>query len=450
MKLLRDQTGSSLVTVLAMITIISTLVGTIMAVQLAQWRFIDADGDATQAQYTAEAGLYVALDELKTDPSWRPHQEVLPMPGDLTAQVSIEDFGAFILVVSSAHSGTREVTLRTMLGAATPAYFNKALVLFDKGARLNVAGSTRIIGDILTSQHEVRKNSFDGEPFSGKLEGEASTIEDLAPPAFNSRNLLEELSRLDSLNGATNGQPSSHASLLPSSNKIVFLSGDVHLSRADSTLLSVPITLIIEKDLIVEGPISLKPGSILISREKLHLQNDVKGHSILFYGKTGIDLSSAAGKGLQLLSRGSIEIKEHSYLEYPSLVLTTGEFADDAPSILLEEDVAVDGLVMYYPLTPPADDRMAHIQLSQDALVRGAVYNSGSTGLSGSIYGSLITKNTYFYSEPSHYTNWLLDSEIDLSQRPTPFVLPTGFGSSEQYQIISWETRHKRTSIIER
>ena len=129
----REENGSSLVVVLAMITILSTLAGAAMAVQLAQRRFFQADRNTIQAQYTAEAGLYAAIERLKEDNFWRPLEKELSLPGHLSPIVSIDSFGGYLVLVSTGEEASRQVTIRALLGVAPPGEFDAAVYLWDGG-----------------------------------------------------------------------------------------------------------------------------------------------------------------------------------------------------------------------------------------------------------------------------------------------------------------------------
>ena len=443
----REENGSSLVVVLAMIAILSALAGAVMTVQLAQRRFFQADRDMMQAQYTAEAGLYAAIQRLKEDIFWRPREEKLSLPGHLSPIVSIDSFGGYLVLVSTGEEANRQVTIRTILGVAPPRAFDAAVYLWDDGSRLSVAGHTRIVGAVYTGQHGVRKNSFKGKPFDGLIEGETVVMADPVAPGFDASMLLEEFARFDSLwtayANSFKSDASLHAGFLPEGNEIIHFTGDAHLSASDSSMLSRPITVIAEKDLLLAGPLQVEAGSMFIAGERLYLKGQIEGRELLAFGHTGIDSRRVHATGIQLLSRGPIILGENTYLEYPSFVFTTGEFATDSSRIAIVDRSTVDGFVMFNAFSPPASEKAAHILLDSVSLVRGAVYNTASTELRGQVWGSLLTRNTYFYEEPAHYTNWLLDAEVDASERPESFHLPVGFDTRHGFEPVTWQTRRR-------
>ena len=432
-----SESGSSLVAVLGMVTILTALAGTVMAVQLAQLRFIHSDGDTIQAQYTAEAGLYAAIDRLQKNPGWRPENEVLHLPDELAPAVSIQPFGGYLRMVASGKKGVRNVQIHTLLGTIPPKHFDAAVYVWGGESRLNVAGSTHIIGDMYTGERGMRTHAFKGKPFQGVIHGEIFRQKTTAPPSFDNAHILDELTRFDSL--WTSPPSLDHSSSYQTDpSKTVFLSGDAFISAADSLALAQPAIWIVEKNLTVEGPIRAAAGSVFIAGERLHLANEVLGKELLLYGRMDINAEKFQAGSIQLLSRGPISITNQSYLQYPAFIFSTGEYADDSPRITIENKSTVDGLAMFYALTPVANDKAAHVFIQSGSIVRGAVYCSASTEIRGIIHGSLLTQNTYFYEKPAHYTNWLLDASIDVSQRPKPFNLPVGFG---ELDVISWQVQ---------
>ena len=71
-RMVREESGSGLLATLVMITVVSVLIGAVVALHLAQYRFIRRDAHRLQARYAAEAGVYLAVDSLQRNPFWRP------------------------------------------------------------------------------------------------------------------------------------------------------------------------------------------------------------------------------------------------------------------------------------------------------------------------------------------------------------------------------------------
>ena len=293
----------------------------------------------------------------------------------------------------------------------------------------------------------MRKNVFKGKPFEGLIEGETVIMTNPAAPDFDAFMLLEELALFDTLWTTSNypfeSRASLHAAFLPEGLEKIYLHGDAHLSASDSSMLTRPVTVIAENNMVMEGPLRAAPGSMFIAGERLYLKGTIEGNELLAFGRTGIDSQRFRAAGIQLLSRGPISLSDNTYLEYPSFILSTGEFATDSSRIAIVERSTVDGLVMFYPRSQPASEQAAHILLDGDSLVRGAIYNSASTELRGEIWGSLLTRNTYFYEEPAYYTNWLLDAGIVVTKRPEPFNLPVGFDARRGFELVTWKTERR-------
>lgn len=440
-----DETGSSLVLVLVMITILALMVGAVFAMRTAQHRFIQRDAHRLQARYLAEASIYIAMDSLQHNPIWRPKEAVLDLPMGQSGQVTVESFGGYLLIRSVAAYRNYRSTLQAVVGERTPEAFSHALYLWDADARLHVAGRTHIKGDIVVGPRGMRSSTFKRERYTGRMDGDVRLTADLTAPFFDTRLLEGEIDRLDAYlqmpltEAPTLADTLSLAQHLPSENPIYHVAGSLHLSSADSLLLSQPITVVSDGDVTLEGPLYIQPRSQVVAGGQVRLRGEIAGYGGLFYGREGIEAADSARCEGQFLAGQQILLQPHTHLTYPSLLYVSMRSAPRGTSIIVEDNAIVEGLIIRPPFALEPTDTRGRILIAPTAIVRGALFNAHETEFHGTLYGTLLTHQFYFYDSPSSYVNWLKDATIDVEERPTPFLLPLQFSATPRLAVVRWE-----------
>lgn len=437
--------GSVLLAALVVIVVLTLLAGTMMAIYVARYRFIRRDVHRVQARYLAEAALYTVLDSLQWDPFWRPAGVDVRLPGGHRGVVTVEAFGGYLYVQAAARQQRSRYTIRALVGEAPPAAFGNAVYLWDTESSLNVAGETRIVGDILLGKRGLEYGVFDGRGFRGVVEGEVLPTPELRPPYFEPRFYEDALARGEALLVATSAvrdpgrYPYVPARHLPGENSVLFVEGDLHVSAADRALFDRPVTVTATGRLTVEGPLHVQPGTIFAAGRSLRVAGAVTGRGGLFYGRERVDVGAGVRCAGQFISRRHVRIGGDASLAYPSVLFVAGEGADTGGTIELLDSVAVDGVVVHPPLEPRPPIPRGRIVVKDSARVRGAIYNGLETELHGTVYGSLLTYQLYFYASPTSYVNWMKDAVVEHGVRPAGFVLPMGFSRHPRMEVLVWE-----------
>ena len=450
---LRDERGSSLLVTLVLITVATVLAGAVLAAQLAQYRFIRRDAHRLQARYTAEAGVYAALDSLQTNPVARLHGYVFALPDGQASRVTVEGFGGYLFVRAVANYRRSRSTVRALVGEVPPAGFDNAVVLWDTESSLHLAGRTAIDGDIVVGPRGVRESTYRRRRFTGRHDGNVYAIDDLEPPFFEGHHLQQATLRLDDLPGRPGHdapypegvyEPARH---LPSENPVYATAGSLHLTAADSTLLATPRTIIAGQDLTIEGPLRYPPGTTFVAGRVLRLRGPFTGREGLFYGRDGIAAGDSVRCAGQFFSRGFIRVARGAYLGYPSVLYVTGEGAEAGAAITVEGSAAVDGTLVYPRLEPPPARPGGRIVVAPAAHLRGAVFNAHETEFHGRLDGSLLTHQLYFYESPTHYVNWLKDAAIDAGARPATYLLPLRFSPRPRLAVGRWDVHVEEPEV---
>ena len=440
-----EQEGSGFLMVLVLITVMSILIAAVLALYVAQHRFIRRDAHRLQARYAAEAGVYIAMDSLQQNPSWRAVEAVVDLPEGQTSHVTVEAFGGYVLIRSAAQYRRSRCTARALIGEVPPPSFENALQQWDGESGLHLAGTTAITGNIVVGRRGVKTKTFKRQRFTGRIRGAVFNVPDLQPPYFDSRFLqtaIEEAERY--LRGASDPLLSDPKALplarrLPSENRVYVASGDLRLTPADSLLLQEPMTVMAQGDLIVEGPIPLQPGTMLLAGKTLQIGKRVTGRDGLFFGREGLAITDTTRLSGQFFSRAYIRAAAAAYLAYPSVLYVTGERVVPDGSIVVEDGAVIDGTLIYPPMDPRPEVRRGRVRIQPAAQVRGAIFNAHETEFHGTLYGALLTRHFYFYESPTSYVNWLKDAVVNVEERPANYLLPLGFSPAPRLAVLRWD-----------
>lgn len=447
---LRAEEATALPAVLAVVTVLTVLAGTVLAVFAAQYRFIRRDVHRLQARYLAEAAVYVALDSLQRNPLWRTDRVVVALPGEATAEVAVAAFGGYVLVRAVAQRRRSRFTLRAFVGEVPPVAFRNALYVWDTASSLNVAGTTVVRGDVVVGGRGVETSAYKGRSFRGVVDGAVFATPDLAPPFFDVRPYDDALAWLEARlvpgvppdpEAVSHGEaPYVAARHLPADNPVLWFDGDARVTAADQPRFERPVTVAAAGRLVVEGPLRFEPGTVFAAAGDLVVEGAVAGRGGLFYGRTGVEVGPGVDCAAQVFSRSRVRVYGDAYLRYPSLLYVAGDAAEQGGAVELADSAVVDGLVLHPPLDPRPAAVRGRVVLQRGTRVRGAVFNALETEVHGIVDGTLLTHRLYFYDAPTSYVNWLLDAAVAVGERPASFAVPLGFSEAPRLAVLAWES----------
>lgn len=428
-----DEQGSVLITVLIITLIVALFIGAVLGGIYLQSSFIQQDINRTKALYKAEQNIYRYLQ--------------LGSSLDSLGVVRSLNYGGFLVVHSSAEMGNQEVKIEALMGAIPDSVFNYAISLKDTNSALNITGNTLINGDVATGSNQVSTSTFKGFPFRGTFDGEAKKKNMLHFfPEFNAESIEYQLEKFESFFEEDLNRFSANGFRDLSDSKdndTLFFEGSQDWEFSEGFVAPNKVVVIVNGNLTIEGSGNLGTYASYIVKDTLRLRGGIQGtHALLSAGKI-IELSGEVSLFGQVLSRGKIELSGTSYLRYPSLVYSSSEtyLGDEKEVIHLKDQSAIDGMVLYPVETRAFNQEQFRIKIDEGATVRGGVYNVGQTELDGSVFGSVLTRQFYFYESPTTYINWLKDAEVDYSKRPQNYVIPIGFSDSTKFELLDWRVK---------
>jgi hypothetical protein len=444
---LHAEEGSSLVTVLVLVAIVTTLIGAVLTLAILRDHYIRRDVHRLQARYAAEAGIHHALSGLGGE--LRPTESVVPIQvgvgESVPCSVRVEPFGAFAVAEAKVTVRGEQKSLRVLSGMAPPPAAKRALVFGEDRSSLTLTGTTRITGDLLVGSRGVETSSFRGSRFTGHIDGTSKRNPAVALPAYDDTVLQDVLDRASNwLQRPPSGsrdawkRPTQEATY--KGTRPYFIDGALTLTSEDQAVFSSdvydePALVLATGHVALQDSIRLPPGTVLVAGKTLRVAGTVSGGPALLIGIQGVQAGGEVHLSAQLVSKRQVHIGGDAYLTYPSLAYVS----EPNGRLRLSGRSQLDGWILF-PNAPEEEQggRESEVVLGDRTVVRGALYNASTTEMTGSIHGSVFARRFAFYESPTYYVNWLRDVTIDVTRRPPSFVSPFGFESSERPSIVKW------------
>jgi hypothetical protein len=423
---LKNEGGSVLSSVLIISVIVLTLIGAIFSGILLQSRFIQRDIHATKALYLAEYQLY----------------EYLIDPTSNHSSIEVKFQNGLNQVISSANVGSVEKVIQVLVGEQEQLPFELSTVVLDNGNTLTLTGNTVLNGDYAITNNSITTSSFRGFPFRGNLDGEL--VRDTVFVELNSEKYLIKAESNESLfeDNSLSQFEIRNEDLIQSylqNQDTLFVDSSLEL-EINEFPESSGFTLIVNGGLFLSGSATLPDFTQLIVRDSLFIGGELSGSFLQVYAGEYLSINEDVALSTQVISKGTIEVSDNAYLKYPSILYSLKEtYSGGEPSVISINDQAImDGTILY-PYEPNLINQVQlKVTVDTTAIVRGAIYTKGLTELFGTVHGTVITDQFYFYESPTSYFNWIKDATIDRTQRPDEFILPIGFSASPKFEILYW------------
>jgi hypothetical protein len=424
---------------------------------LLQLRLILREKHRLQAFYLAEAGIYKAIWHLSgnggKDIFWRPGNEAIEIFDNQMAASTVQQWGGFLQVSSTANVRRAGKSIRVLLGEQPPAPFQQAVFVGGVDYPLVVTGRNRIIGDVTVGPEGVKKGRIKGRDFEGEHLVDGKVIRQRRPqmPYFNPvmmetvlRKYLEVLENPsgDQVFGGRTFVDGEMPPLAEARN--FYVHGDVQLNYSDAnTTIRGPGMISSAGNIVVQNHTKITGYMELIAAGKIIVEDEARLENCILFARQGIEVSGDGKIEGQLFSPGDIVLKERAVLSYPALVYSPGALRDQTwqGQISLQDQATVRGTVILFPNKKHHDETYdaTIFSLGKNAKVVGAVYSRNHTSQQGTIYGTVITGQFFLYESPTIYLNWLQDAVTDRSQLPEGFLLPIGFNERPWLEVLKWE-----------
>lgn len=443
-KILHEEQGSALAAVLVISVIIMLFIGAIFSGIILQGRFIQQGVNETKAWYAAEEGVFRFLNMEEGNLTYKT-EALIPLSSGRSASITATPFGGFWDIRSEVIVSNQSKAVRMLIGNEPIGLTRAAVALGDSTSSLTVTGTTNLNGEVYSFNQTIRQEDFKGVPFRGSINAPTSSIkEEGGMPEFDNslfslqEDYFESLFNKSSLSRFS----SSFTGVNPSAinQDTLFFEGDISWESNREVALERELLVIVKGNLTINGPYSFAPYTKFVVEDTLLVGGATTGTNLLFYAGQSLQVGGGSRVAAQALTKGEITVRDNAYLLYPSLVYSSKEFSNAGKGEVIDirDQAVVDGMLIY-PLQPNSFNReRLKIRIGPQAIVRGGIYTRGQTELLGTVYGSVLTDQFYFFESPTSYINWLKDVTIDVNQRPEDFILPIGLSDITHYSILDW------------
>lgn len=425
------------------------MIGAILSGLYLQTFLIQKDINIIKARYLAEGGAY---EFLHYEPSLQIHQDttaLLNAGKRDSIRIKAVPFGGFLRLQSSATVNKQTSTVNMTFGELSTPVFEHAIVLGDTNSSINLIRNTAINGNIISGKQGVKESSFKGFPFRGSYDGESKELgKEFDFPEMHYQFISSQLTKV--ISGFKSNEyiginieeyslrkevNSKKGAKIHSSNDLVWL-GELNAVPDDSEI-------VIKGNLTIDEDVDFGKRTRLYIRDTLLVNGSIEGTDLIIMSGGPVTIGGSSAFSGQVISKKEITLQENVYLKYPGMVFSSLEFLsgrDASPLVIhIKDNAIVDGTVVYPVSRLSFDQERLRVKVDPESTVRGAIYSRGQTELEGTVLGSVLTRQFYFYESPTSYINWLKDATIDLFQRPENYITPLGFSDSAKYAVVDWE-----------
>jgi hypothetical protein len=353
-------------------------------------------------------------------------------------------FGLLREIITSAFNGSDSSSYKCIIGSKLIPPFNNAVTITHPNAQVTIAGATNIIGNMeLTSKGITKGNIFGIRNYNGNyIEGNIITDENLQARFFND-SLITSIFNYNNVPGADSLLLSNTiidnnfiSRNLPNQNYVVkgnlILGDSLYSNYLNFINFTVEGKTTFSKSCFTDLNLTIKSDSIIVIGNNCHIEN------ALLISKSGIICDNSSFKNTQLIARDSVIISS-SFSGYPSVIVNTVNTSNlkELNSHITLINSIVNGTIIQNNSIVGQVNNKSKITIDKQSKVQGIIYSDNNVELSGKLYGSIYTYNFYYYSQPGEYINWLVDVNINREKLDAWFLLPEGFKSKNNYEIIS-------------
>lgn len=443
--------GSALILVMVMIIVLTVICSAFLVGVRLHQKFVLREANGIQALYLAESAVEKCIWLLRgnegRDYLWRPRNEIIELMDGRQAVVSIEPWGGFLRLTVRADYRGRSKILRVLLGERMPPDNRDAITLTNRRSEnLVVCGKNRIIGDVTVGKGGVTTDMSHGLSFEGdkRVEGEIHRNATYDMPFFDNRFFQQAIDDFKK-NSLSSPDMARELTALkkPSDTRIRRFEEDLTLGTGQDSLFHAIDRLTCRGNLTLEGEITITGPCALIAAGSIVIRNQARMNHCILYADSGITVRDQARISGQLLCPASIQIRDRSTLDYPSVIYCPGIRQNQAifAQIDILDQASVSGAVILDPVSDSGgriSPGQTAVQVGPNARIAGMIFCRSRTVFHGSVIGTVITESFSFHERVTDYTNWVKDAVFDRTRLPKTYCRPLLFSESPVLDIVDW------------
>ena len=454
---LEAEEGYALASVLYLVTILSLLAASIVAIKYYANQGALLEIAKVRCDYAAESGIARALSSMSPKEALSSvieNQKILNFhfEDECEAAVEVNRWGAYLRFKSLGNYGKLTSRRSALVGELPGAPYKNALVFASSGHQLILAGSSSIKGSVVTGLPGTATGNLKDRTSPIKVPIEGNVRKEALPllPEFDVTSIRGELNEFDKMLSDPSDEVRSGRRRI-----VVDKVGNYSLSEItdsiDQILLNGSITLtgkISRKDaplyIVARGMVILASGIQLnglisvFSSSTIEIEKGAIIDQAICYSRKSIRLQEGADISCQCFAP-SITLETRSIARYPSILLSLTETDHDSAKqeIILKGGAKAEGSVAILSAGNIFQPEPL-LSLNEGSRVTGAVYSDRKMTLDGVVEGTVLTKDFYFYEAPTMYLGWLRSGVIDRTALPSGFLCPSGGSSNSELAVLDW------------
>jgi len=445
----RGQSGSVLITVLAVLAVLLTIFLVAMTYSLTRFSFHTKQQNRLIAGYISEAGVNRTLCSLHDSDEAILTADVETPNGGSFSIVTLA-WGPHILITSDGSFANQTVRTHALIGSVMPDYGSAAITVCDENHPFTVAGHTRIIGDVNTGGLGIATGRIKGEGVTTQEyhTGDNIQYEVLIPPSIDTA--LLHLYYLEAANRQVNAEENIAGSVLWGesdddvfdTHRSIFVENNLELNDFVLTDVSEISSVFAAGFVEIRGSSKLRGIVEIVAGGPIYVRDSSVLDGVILYSQDSIIFSQNASFSATAIAHKGIRILDRASLVYPSSLLldVRKESDDERRGIFLSSRGQLES-VCFVSIEDPAEDKNeAILFLDTSCVFVGALISQGLADIRGRVYGTIITEEFRYELPPTTYVNWVRDLYIDRS----------GLDFSPALPVLSSDTSASRFAILRR
>jgi hypothetical protein len=441
-----NQLGFALPSVLMLVTVLTLVAMSVLLMQ--HLRYLQAVGDVARvkAEFATQSGIALAASqqEFREDPL------LVRFSNSSSASIRTLPWGLLKLAVVEGSSGRMRSMRVALLGAAPPSSYRNAICFSGSSRQLIMSGTTAVAGDVVVGPMGVAVGVLPGAARPPRLPVAGNVVRNaqVSSPALDGELLERSFAPFvaflkGDIPAATQSAPIHDST--GCSNRISDSTESVVWSGGSVFALSVsrhkkPLRV------YVQGNLSFAPNTAVEGAVAFYVSGSVQielgariDNAVIMSGDSIVVASGVNMRGQLIAPR--VLIKTNTICSYPSVLCSYGFAAVGKQSLELSPGSRCEGLVCFMRGENAHQSNSHDVQnlavVDRDATVVGALYAEGSVTLDGTVIGSAVIRDLYFYEAPTSYFGWLRSARIDRQKLPDGFALPQAFGGGKG-KVVVW------------
>ncbi|MBI5216808.1 MAG: hypothetical protein HY960_13735 [Ignavibacteriae bacterium] len=437
-----------------MLVILSFIAGSVISIQYFKNQMVLRDIAQVKALYAAESGIAKVLascenqDAIETSLNQSPLNIIFP--DSSKTMVEIKPWGVFLLVQSRGKFRKSEVMRSAFVADIPSSVFDNALVFGNRNHQLVFSGTSSVTGDVIVGQSGVTVGNLRNRTSPIKIPVSGKISRELNPdfPIFHSFPFEQQITFYEKLL-RHEAQINQHQAMvfvqeaeirsktIPDSINYVFVKGDAHLN-AKIQRRDIPLYIIVEGNVSLAGITVLEGLITIIAAKRIDVREQTFVQQGILFSKDSITIATSKTVSGQFISP-VIHIESDAFLTYPSVVFSTplSSFPLEKQEIKLKSGSKVEGMIALISRNNIEQPERIII-IEEGATIIGTVFSDNKVTFDGTINGTVVTKDFYFYESPTTYYGWLRGGTIDRTNLPTGYLLPSGFTNQARLSVLEW------------